>query len=162
MPTLPVCPLRRLHEMNFDKPVVADFDDPLVDENVARLQIAVHDAVIVQIGHAGGNAVNPGQGFRYAATRRDAGRALLPANGPHINSMTTQLSPWSSCSHVVQREQIRMLKIQALGDAAQFDIPIAANQFQRHFFAGVAGGVIHFAKAAVADAALDGVACQRP
>ena len=64
--------------------------------------------------------------------------------------------------HVVQREQIRMLQVQALRDAAEFDIQVAANQLQRDFFAGVAGGVIHFAEAAVADAALDGVALQGP
>ena len=53
-----------------------------------------------------------------------------------------------------------MLEIQALRDAAEFDIQIAANQLEGHFLAGVAGGVIDFAEAAVADAALDGVALQ--
>ncbi len=53
-----------------------------------------------------------------------------------------------------------MLQVQALGDAAEFDIQIAADQLERDFLAGVAGGEIDLAEAAAADAALDRVAAK--
>ena len=55
-----------------------------------------------------------------------------------------------------------MLQVQALVDAAELDVQVAADQLQRDFLAGVAQGVVDFAEAALADAALDGVALQRP
>ncbi len=61
--------------------VVADLDDAFVAEDIARLQVAVDDAAVVQIGHAGADAVDPGQGlFRRQAV--GAGRpARLPGSG---------------------------------------------------------------------------------
>ena len=51
-----------------------------------------------------------------------------------------------------------MLEVQALRDAAQLDVEIAADELERDFFAGVADGEIDFAESAPADAALDRVA----
>ena len=51
---------------------------------------------------------------------------------------------------VVQGEQVGMLEIQAVRDAAQLDVEIAADQLQRHFLAGVADGEIDLAEAAAA------------
>ena len=62
---------------------------------------------------------------------------------------------------VVQADQIGVLQVEALRDAAELDFQIAANQLERDFFAGVAGGEIDFAKSAASDAALDRVALQR-
>ena len=53
-----------------------------------------------------------------------------------------------------------MFQVEALADAAQLDVEVAADELQRHFFAGVAGGIVDFAEAALADASLDGVAGQ--
>ena len=55
-----------------------------------------------------------------------------------------------------------MLQIEALRDAAELDVQIAANQLERDFLAGVARGEIDFAETAPADATLDRVALERP
>ena len=55
-----------------------------------------------------------------------------------------------------------MLEVEALPHAAEFGIEIAADELQGDFLAGVAGGVINFAEAAAAHAALDDIAAQRP
>ena len=49
---------------------------------------------------------------------------------------------------VVEADQIRVLEIEALRDAAQLDVEIAADQLERDFLAGVAGGEIDFAETA--------------
>ena len=46
--------------------------------------------------------------------------------------------------------------------AAEFHIEIAANEFHRHLFAGVAFGKIDFAEAAATDASLDRISFERP
>jgi hypothetical protein len=63
---------------------------------------------------------------------------------------------------VIQRNEIRVLQIEALRDAAELDIKVAANQLERDFLAGVAGGEVDFTEAAATYAALDRVAFQRP
>ena len=55
-----------------------------------------------------------------------------------------------------------MLEIEALPHAAELGIEIAADELQGDFLAGVAGGVVDFAEAAAADAALDHISGQRP
>ena len=62
---------------------------------------------------------------------------------------------------VVNRKQIRVLEVQALCDAADLDIEVAADELDGHFLACVADGVIHLAKAAMPDAPLDRIALQR-
>ena len=76
--------------------------------------------------------------------------------------MTTHWSPISSCADVVQGDQVGVLQVQALRDAAELDVQVAADELEGDFLAGVAGGEIDLAEAAAADAALDGVAFQRP
>ena len=80
------------------------------------------------------------------------------SESPATYSITTQLSSLIVLANVEQAEQIRMLEVQALRNAAQLDFQIAANQLQRDFLAGVAQGVINLAEPAAADAALDRVA----
>ena len=76
--------------------------------------------------------------------------------------MTTHWSPMLVGADVVQGDQVRVLQIEALRDAAELDVEVAADQLERDFLAGVAGGEIDFAEAAAPDAALDRVAVQRP
>ena len=54
--------------------VVADLDDAVVGEDVARLQVAVDDAVVVQVGDAGAHAAHPRQHLLDRACRWDCGR----------------------------------------------------------------------------------------
>ena len=74
--------------------------------------------------------------------------------------MTTHVSPLSSLADVVEGQQVGVLQVEALADAAEFDVEVAADQLQGDFLAGVAGGVVDFAEAALADAALDRIALQ--
>jgi len=66
-------------------------------------------------------------------------------------------------AHVVQADKVRVLEVEALGHAAQLDLEVAAAyQFEGHFFAAIADGIVHLAEAAAADAALQGVPVQGP
>ena len=77
------------------QPVVAHLHHALVAEDVARLQVAMNDAAVVQIGHAGADAANPGQ---TSAGGRPWGWAARTSSRlwPAMYSITTQVSPWSS------------------------------------------------------------------
>ncbi len=57
-------------------------------------------------------------------------------------------------------DQVRVLEIQALRDAAELDVEVLLEQLERHFFAGVGEGVIDFAKTAAVDGPLDRVAIE--
>ena len=72
------------------------------------------------------------------------------------------MSPLVVLADVVEAEQVGVLEVEALADAAELDVEIAADQLQGDFLAGVADGVVDLAEAALADAALDRVALQRP
>src|SRR5262249_42354419 len=64
---------------------------------------------------------------------------------------------------VVQGDEVGVLQVEALGDAAELDVGVPArHQLQRHLLAAVADPVVDLAEAAAADAALDRVAVQRP
>src|SRR5205823_2531859 len=64
---------------------------------------------------------------------------------------------------VVERDEIGVLQVEALRDAAQLDVVIgaAAQQLERDLLAAVADGEVDLAEAAAADAALQDVAVQR-
>ena len=111
----------------FRQAVIADFDDALIDKNVSRLQVAMHNAVVVQVGHAGRYAVNPCQRLAYWQAVGIFCQQIFERVARH------QLHDHPSISlvvlpHVVQREQVRVLEIQAVHYAAQLDIQIAANE----------------------------------
>ena len=84
------------------------------------------------------------------------------SDSPATYSMTTHWSPIVVGADVVEGDQVRVLEVQALRDAAQLDVEVAADELERDFLAGVAGGEVDLAEAAAADAALDRVAVQRP
>ena len=65
-------------------------------------------------------------------------------------------------ANVVEGDQVGVLQIEALRDAAELDFQVAANELERDFLAGVARGEIDLAEPAAADAAFDRVAIQRP
>ncbi len=76
--------------------------------------------------------------------------------------MTTQWSPCSSLRRSYRLTRLRVLEVEALADAAQLDVEVAADQLEGDFLAAVADGVVDLAEAAAADAALDRVAVQGP
>ena len=58
-------------------------------------------------------------------------------------------------AQVVQVDEVGVLEVQALGDAAQLDLRVAAHQLEGDFLAAVADGEVDLAEAAPADAALE-------
>ena len=119
------------------------------------------DAVVVQVGDAGAHAAHPPEHLIFGDA---VGVALdyvferLAGDVFHDDPLVAHFVG----ADVVQRDQVGVLQVEALGDAAELDIQIAADELERDFFAGVAGGEIDFAEAAPPDAALDRVAFQRP
>ncbi len=63
---------------------------------------------------------------------------------------------------VEQADEVGVLEVQALAHAAHLDLAVAAHQFQGHLLAPVTDGEIDLAETALADAAFEGVAFQRP
>jgi len=57
--------------------------------------------------------------------------------------------------------KLECFQVEALAYSAQLHVEIAADELQRHFLAGVAGGVVDFAEAALAHAPANGEAGQR-
>jgi hypothetical protein len=54
-----------------------------------------------------------------------------------------------------------MLEVNALLHAAEFNVFVAAYQFERYFLAGLGHGIVDLAETALADPALDDVAIKR-
>ena len=144
----------------FGEAVVADLDRAFVDEDVGGLQVAVDDAVVVEVGDGRGDAGEPllgdvaGHAVGVAVDgvfERFAGDVL------HDHPAVVVLVG----ADVVERDQVGVLQVEALGDAAELDLEVAADELEGHFLAGVADGEIHLAEAAAAHAALDRVAFQR-
>ena len=119
------------------------------------------DAVVVQVGHAGGDAVEPGEGLVDGHAVGMRGDGLFEALAGDVLHDDPVVAPLV-LPDVVDRQQVGVLEVEALLDAAELDVEVAADQLQGDFLAGVAGGVVDLAEPAVADAALDRVAVQRP
>ena len=141
--------------------VVAQLHHAFIAEDIARLQVAVNDAVVVQIGHAGGDALEPDQDLGQGQALGMIGQFRLQALARHVLHHHPGIAA-IVLADVVEREQVGVFEVEALPHAAEFGIEIAADELQGHFLAGVAGGVVDFAEAAAAHAALDGIAAQRP
>ena len=141
--------------------VIADLDHAVVGKDVRRLQIAMHDAVIVQISHGLANAVHPSQRFIQRQAARLGVECVLQRQAADVFHHHPGVAV-VVLADVEQVQQIGMFQVQALPDAAQFDVQIPADELQRDFLARVAHGVIDFAEAALAHAAFEGVALQRP
>jgi hypothetical protein len=64
--------------------------------------------------------------------------------------------------HVVQRDEVRVAEVQALGNAPQLDVKVLTEQLERDFLAAVADGVIDLTEPATLDGAFDRVSVERP
>src|SRR5262245_21397364 len=62
---------------------------------------------------------------------------------------------------VVEMDEVRMLQVEALVDAAQLNVEILANALESDLLAAVADAEIHLAEPAAADTALDRVPVER-
>ncbi len=132
---------------------VADLHDAAFAEDVRRLEIAMNDAAFVQERQAGRHPVEPAFNLlgRQAAAIFDHVAQALAADILHDDPMITV----GVGLDVVDRNEIRVIEVQAGGRTAEFDVGVLVEQFQRNFLAGIGQGVIDLAEAAAMDGALD-------
>ncbi len=145
----------------FREAVIAELDNPFVAKHVARLEVAVDDAVAVQVRHPGRDAAEPIQGFgQRHALRIAADRVLerFAVDQLHDDPAVVLIV----LADIVQGHQMGVLQVQAVRDAAELDVQVAADQLQGDFFAGIADGEIDLAESPAADAPLDRIALERP
>ena len=118
------------------------------------------DAVIVQVGRARRDAAEPEVDLvERQAVGIAVDRVLQACAGDVLHD-----DPGVALivvADVVEVDQVRVLEVEALADAAQLDVEVPLDVLEGDFLAGVADGEIDLAEAAAADAALDGVAFQR-
>ena len=139
--------------------VVADLDDAGLEEDIARLEVAMDDAVLVQVVHRGRESLEPlARQLRCQSlgmARQDGAERLAGDVFHHEPVMAERVG-----AKVVEVDEVRVLEVEALLHAAQLDVEVAADPLERDFLAGVADGEIDLAEAAPADPALDRVAGQ--
>ena len=126
--------------------VVADLDDALFHEQVRRLQVAVDDPVVVEVGDAVDQPLEP----RADLGRRHPARVLLRTLarlGPATYSMMTNVSPASLLFRSWMASRFGHLRFMHWHDAAALDFEVAHDQLQRDLLAGVGGGVVDLAEA---------------
>src|SRR5262245_2980700 len=139
--------------------VVADLDQAVLEEDIARLEIAMDDAMLVQAVDRLRQAVKPlgsELGRDAVGMPRQDRRERLAGDIFHDEPLILVLV----FADVVQMDEVRVLEVQALLDAAHFDVVIGADPLERDLLAAVGDSEVDFAEAADADAALDGVAWQ--
>src|SRR5262249_1922284 len=132
--------------------VVADLDRPVLDEEVARLEVAVNDALLVQVGDALADAAQPGEHL--------AGRHPLRVGGghPRVRSLPAPFfhrAPGVAVlplPPVERAPQFGVLRVEALPPPAQPPPQVALDNFQRSLLAAAGEGVVPFPKPATADA----------
>jgi hypothetical protein len=117
--------------------------------------------VVVQVADAGGDALHPLEGFLGLQSVGIAADDLLQRLARRVLHDDPGIVVLVLLN-VVQRDEVGVFQVQALGDAAQLDVEVVAHQLQGDFLAAVADGEVDLAEAAAADAPLDGVAVERP
>src|SRR4026208_2045224 len=117
------------------------------------------DAVLVQVRDAGGDAAEPEVDLikrKAVGVAVDgvfkAGAGDVFHDDPGVADVVV--------ANVVQVDEVRMLEVETLADAAQLHLEVALDVLKSQFLSGVAGGEIDLAKAAAADAPLDDEAFQ--
>src|SRR5262249_3817446 len=143
----------------FGQPVVADLDRAVLDEDVARLQITVDDAALVEVADAFADAAQPVQRLFNRHALRVAGDDLVEAFASHVFHDHPAIAVLR-LPDIVKGDEVGMLEIEALADAAQFDVEMPLHELEGDFLAAVGNGVVDLAEAAAADAMLQRVPLQ--
>ncbi len=141
--------------------VIANLDDSFLHEKIGRLQVAVNDPVVVQVGHAINQAFEPvadlGQRQPGGVLLEDAGQAR-PRDVLHYDKRVAGVAGL----HVEDGQQVRAFQVHTLHDPAPLDVEIAKDQLEGNFLTGIGGAVIDLAEAAAANGSFDRVTVQRP
>ena len=139
---------------------VAHLDDTTITENVGRLQVAMHEAPVMQKTEPRGHARQPVQ---YLLQRHAVGMLLqrimqaLPAHILHHNPVI----PLRILTDVEDRHQIGVLQIQTLRNSTQLHFQIVVQQFERDFLARIGDRIVDLAEPAAMNRTLDRDAFQR-
>ena len=128
-------------------------------KDIARLEIAVHDAVLVQVMHAGRDTLEPPGDFCEGHARGVVGDHVLQAGASHVFHHDPALAVVVDLD-VPQVNQIGVLEVQTLADAAELDFQIASDSLEGDLFTRVADRKIDLPEAAYAQAAFDRVPLQ--
>ncbi len=140
--------------------VVAELEDAVFEEDVAGLEVAVDDAVLVEVANGASQRQKPLPGQVGRQPLRMAVEDDVQRLAGHILHHHPVLAAVVGLE-VEETDQMRMLEVQALGHAAHLDVLRTADELERHLLAAVAQRVVDFAEAAGADAALDRVTVER-
>lgn len=114
--------------------IVANFYERVVDKDVGGLQIAVHDPLVVQISDSGGELREEGNGF-----------VQIDVSGVAVDSIAKRFSGDELHndpalvlfveSNVIDPDQVRMAKVEAVPHPADFDLQVLLDSLQGDFFA---------------------------
>ena len=114
--------------------VVADLDDALFHEKVGRLEVAVHDAMIVQIGDSLDEPLEPMSHLVEWQPLRilfeDAGQTGA-GNVFHDDEAVAGVV----ALQVMDGQEIRALEVHALADTTALDVEVAEDQLEGDFLA---------------------------
>ena len=141
--------------------IVADLDKAILVEDVVGLQVAVHDAAVVQVGQALGHLAQKIGGLGRAQSR---GRFVqqLSQGRPGDELHDHKRLAFLPLLDIKDAHQVRALQVHAVADAAQFDLLIVLHGLQGHLPPRITQGVVHLAKSTAPHTMLDGVAFQWP
>ena len=131
------------------------------DEDVGGLEVAVDDAVVVQVADAASERREP---LADEFGRQAVGVAVDDL-GERLAEDVLHDDPVLAAgvgAEVVEVDEIGVLEVEAVADAAQLGVGVAAEELERDFLAAVADGEVDLAEPALADAPLEGVAVERP
>ena len=138
----------------FREAVVADLHGVFVEKNIGRLQITVHDSMIVQVSHA---CCQAGEPSLHQFQRHPVG---MPFNGVfqrlarHIFHHYPAIIVFVG-ANVVECDQVGVLQIQTVSHTANLDVEIPPDQFQSDFLARITQRKIYLTKSAATNAAFD-------
>ena len=133
----------------------------MLDEDVARLDVAMDDRVIVQVGDGMSDLQEPVAGLFRRQTLWIAIQDGIEWFAVNVFHHQPVIATFISLQ-VVQVNEIRVLEVQAIGDAAKLGVRAAAKeQFERGLFTAVGDGEVDLAEPTLAQATLDRVAIQR-
>ena len=148
------------HADELREAVIADLGVAVLVEDVFGFEVAVNDAVVVEVAQALGDpldevgravhAQSVGMPGENLPQRRPA-HVLHDDDGPAVGSRL----------HVEDTDEVGALEVHAVANAPQLDIVIVLDHLQRDLATPVADRVVHLAEASATQAAEYRVAVQR-
>src|SRR5262249_35088856 len=143
----------------FRQPVVADLHDAVFDKEVAGLEVPVDDTVLVQVANSRADSVQPAERLLLGDALRMPGQHLIEALPGHV--FHDDPGVVHRLEDVVDADEMGVLEVKALADAAQLDVEVLLHKLESHVLAAVGDRQKDLAEAAPAEAAPDRVPLDR-